>query len=201
MFDALSTLIDPLAAMLPLWVLLSLRVGVALAAMPAPFGDVAPVRSRVVLGLLVSVALTFPHPELANELVLDPYWLAKAALGEVLVGSVIGLTVRVTIAAVEAAGAFAGFSAGLAFAQSVDPTFGESNTPPARALSALAVLLFFSLQGHHAALAALRQTLLYAPPGSAFAAISADGIVRLGANIVAQGLRIAAPVVATMFLV
>jgi len=200
-FQALSALIDPMLPLAPLVMLVSLRIGVAFAAMPSPFGSGAPVQSRAVLGFLLGVALCLPRPELAQNMSIDPYWLAYASLGEVLVGSVIGLTVRVTIAAVEAAGAFVGFSAGLAFAQSVDPTFGESNSPPARLLGSFAVLLFFVLQGHHAVLAALARSLDFAPPGRALAAVDHEGVLRIGAEMVAQGLRIAAPVVGTMFLV
>lgn len=200
-FEALSALIDPLVPLAPLVMLVSLRVGVAFAAMPSPLGGGAPVQSRAVLGFLVGVAIVLPRTQLAEGMSLDPYWLAYASLGEVLVGSVIGLTVRVTVAAVEAAGAFVGFSAGLAFAQSVDPTFGESNSPPARLLGAFAVLLFFVLQGHHAVLAALGHSLDFARPGHALAVVDHEGVLRLGARMVAQGLRIAAPVVGTMFLV
>ncbi len=201
MFNALSAIIDPMVPLAPLVMLVALRVGVAFAAMPSPLGSGAPVQSRAVLGFLVGVAIVLPHTELAENIRLDPYWLAYASLGELLVGSVIGLTVRVTVAAVEAAGAFVGFSAGLAFAQSVDPTFGESNSPPAHLLASFAVLLFFVLQGHHAVLAALGHSLDFAPPGHALAVVNHEGVLDLGASMVAQGLRIAAPVVGTMFLV
>lgn len=201
MLDALAALIEMIAPMAPLVTLISIRIGVAFAAMPAPFGDVSPIRSRAVLGLLVGLAVVIPRTELAEGMTMDPTFLLAAGAGEAMVGAVIGLTVRVTIAAVEAAGAMVGFSAGLAFAQSLDPTFGESNSPPARALSSLAVLLFFVLQGHHAVLAAIGASIDHAPPGNAFRAVAHEGVLQLGTNLVAQGLRIAAPVVATMFLV
>lgn len=201
MLDALAALIEMIAPTMPLITLISVRVGVAFSAMPAPFGDVSPVRSRAIVGLLVGFAIIIPRTELAEGMSMDPTFLLAAGAGEAMVGAVIGLTVRVTIAAVEAAGAMIGFSSGLAFAQSLDPTFGESNSPPARALSSFAVLLFFVLQGHHAVLAALGASVDHAPPGNAFRAVAHEGVLQLGTNLVAQGLRIAAPVVATMFLV
>ncbi len=201
MLEALDELMVLIGPLLPLIGLLSLRVGVAFAAMPSPFGDGAPVRVRAALGVLVAFSLALPRVEMAAEMSMEPAWLLPAALGEVLVGGVIGLTVRVTLAAVEAAGAFAGFSSGLAFAASVDPTLGESSSPLGRALSALAVLIFFAVGGHHAVLAALDFSFTHAPPGNAFGAVVHDGILTIGSEIAAQGLRIAAPVVATMFLV
>lgn len=188
-------------SMLPLVVLLSIRVGVMLAAMPAPLGSLAPVRVRAGLGFLIAISLALPHPAMAAELPTAPAALLALAVPELFVGLVIGTTARVTLAAAEVAGTAIGFSSGLAFANSLDPTFGESSPPTARALSAFAVVLFFSLHGHHAALAALDQSLTLAPPGHAFAVAAQDGVLNVGASLMARGLRIASPVVATMFIV
>ncbi len=187
------------------WLLVSLRVGVAFALLPAPFGGGAPRRIRAAAGLLVGWALTlstpWPADPAAAAAVLRPVWLLRAALGEVLLGGIVGLTARLVLASAEMAGAWMGFSAGLGFARSVDPTFGASATPPARALSALAVVVFFALEGHHTVLRALGATLRLAPPGAAFGAFSPPGVLTIGAAMMARGLQMAAPVVATLFLV
>lgn len=192
---------DAAFAFVPLVVLLSIRVGVMLAAMPAPFGSVAPVRIRVALGLLIAVALSLPQAALAHELPLEPLALLRLAIPEAFVGMLLGTTVRVTLAGAQIAGTAIGFSSGLAFANSLDPTFGESAPPTSRALSSFAVVLFFTLGGHHAAMEALSQSMELAPVGDAFANVSEHGVLSIGANMMAQGLRIASPVVATMFIV
>ncbi|NOY91173.1 MAG: flagellar biosynthetic protein FliR [Deltaproteobacteria bacterium] len=192
---------DAAFAFIPLVVLLSLRVGVMLAAMPAPFGSLAPVRVRVALGLLIAVALSLPHAAMANALPIEPLALMRLAIPEMLVGLIIGTTVRVTLAGAQIAGTAIGFSSGLAFANSVDPTFGESVPPTSRALSSFAVVLFFTLGGHHAALEALTQSITIAPPGNAFVAVAHEGVLNIGSQMMTQGLRIASPVVATMFIV
>jgi flagellar biosynthetic protein FliR len=94
-----------------------------------------------------------------------------------------------------------GFSTGLAFAQSVDPTYGEVATPPQQALGALAIAIFFAIQGHHAALGALAESLRMLPPGDLSTRVPFESVSNVGIRLVAHGLRIAAPVVATMFLV
>jgi len=192
---------DAAFSFLPLVILLSIRVGVMLAAMPAPFGSVAPARVRVALGLLIAVALSLPHVAMAQDLPLEPLALMRLAVPEMFVGMVIGTTVRATLAAAQVAGTAIGFSSGLAFANSVDPTFGESAPPTSRAISSFAVVLFFSLGGHHAALEALTESVALAPPGDAFAAANHEGVLNIGASMMGQGLRIASPVVATMFIV
>ena len=185
----------------PLVLLVSIRVGVAFASMPAPFGDLAPMQIRAAAGVLVALALVLPHPEAAHGIHVSAAWLARAGLGEAVLGAVMGFTVRVTLAAAEIAGSIAGFSMGMGFATSVDPTFGEAVPPTTRAIGSFAIVVFFALQGHHVLLTAMAATLELAPPGRAFDAVSHEGILRVGSSMMAHGLRIAAPVVATMFVV
>ncbi len=196
--EALSTLG---LALLPTVMLVSLRVGVALVSFPAPFSDLAPAQVRVALSLLIALAISVSRAGHGPELDLETMTLVRGALGEVAVGLVIGLTVRATLAAVETAGSLAGTAMGLSFATSVDPLRGEEVLPTTRLLGALAGLVFFSIQGHHAVFAALGASLDVAPPGAALAVLAHDGVLRVGTDIVAQGLRIAAPVIATMFIV
>lgn len=186
---------------MPLWLLVSVRVGVMFASMPAPFGDLSPMRVRAVMGLAVSLAIAIPNTEVVPAIAFDPWVMGRAAVGEALVGVVIGLTVRVTIAAAEVAGNVAGMGMGLGFANSVDPLLGENSTPVARLLSSFSALIFLLLQGHYIVLASIAQSLRHAPVGDVTSAILHDGILEIGTSMMAQGLRIAAPVIATLFIV
>ncbi len=186
---------------IPLWLLASTRVGIAIAALPPPFGEQAPRTIRAALGLVLALALTLPLPGLDDPHATEPLWLLKAAAVEVLVGGVLGLTVRLTLATASIAGSFMGMSSGLAFAQSVDPTLGEQTTPVGRAQNRIAAVLFFGLEGHHALFRALGASLRVAPPGGVGDALLEEGIFVIGSSLVSSGLRIAAPVMATMFLV
>jgi flagellar biosynthetic protein FliR len=194
-------LIASVSAWLPLVFLISVRIGTAFALMPAPFGALSPLQVRSILGLLCAVTIALPNGHLVETVPPDPLIMGVGAIGEALVGGVIGLTVRVTLAATEIAGTMAGFSMGLGFATSVDPTFGESSLPTTRAISAFAVVVFLGFQGHHVVLAALANSISFAPPCNAFGVIAQEGILDIGSDMLAQGLRISAPVVATMFIV
>lgn len=200
--DSLTSALDWLEPIIPFVMLVSLRVGVALSAMPAPFGDLAPMKVRAALAFMIGFALATPLLGTPAALVGDhPVVLLRAAGGEVLVGAVIGVTVRVILAAISVAGTAVGFSSGLAFAQSVDPAFGESMTPVARAMGTLGIAFFLAMHGHHVVLDALAATMRTAPPGNVFGALELGGIVHVGGSVVAHGLRMSAPVVATMFIV
>lgn len=188
---------------LPLLGLISLRIGVALALMPAPFGTTTPATMRMALGVLLALVVGLPvvATDAAPIMGTDPVALGVGALGEVLVGSVIGLTARVTLAAAHVAGTFVGTSIGLGFASSIDPTMGEESLPTSTVLGGLATVVFLAMQGHHQVIAALSGSLEIAPPGAALHTVASSGLLRLGEATVAHGLRIAAPVVATMFIV
>ena len=188
-------------ALLPMVLLVSIRVAVALISFPAPFSEVAPPQVRAALGVLIALAVSVSRTEIPVALELQPLTLIRGALGEVAVGLVIGLTVRVTLAAVETAGSLAGTAMGLGFATTVDPLRGEEVLPTTQLLGALGGLVFFTIRGHHAVLAALGATLDLAPPGAALEAVMHGGVLAIGGDIVAHGLRIAAPVIATMFIV
>lgn len=151
--------------------------------------------------MMVAVALATPHWGEASTIPLSPWFLGAAAVGEAVVGAVIGLTIRVTLAAAEVAGNMCGFSMGQGFASSVDPNFGEQMLPVGRILSGLAILIFFALNGHHIAFAAVGWSLTHAPPGNALEPILQDGLLEIGGGLMAQGLRIASPIVGAMFIV
>ncbi|MDD9946763.1 MAG: flagellar biosynthetic protein FliR [Myxococcales bacterium] len=184
------------------WVLLiSARVGVTMAAMPAPFGSVAPTKMRAGLSLALAVAIGVGYAPVRPDQLPHGLQLIAAGFGELLVGAVIGLTVRVTLAAAEVAGSISGFSMGLGFATSVDPSYGESLSAPARLMMALGAAIFFIFEGHHTVVRALATSLQVAPPGDVLGTVLNDGVLTLGSRLLARGLQIASPVLGTMMIV
>lgn len=195
------THLDDLAHLVPYVVLVSIRVGIAFASLPAPLGSGAPGQVRAVLSVLVAAAIAIPHVEDARALPLDAIWLGVAGLGEALVGAAIGLTARLAIGAAEAAGESVASSMGLGFAQTIDPGSGTESPVVAHALTLLATVAFFALSGHHAIIAGLARSIEVAPPGAALDPHIALSALELARGLVAAGLRIASPVVGTMLVV
>ena len=195
-----AVLIGSLQPLITLTILVSVRIGVMLSMLPAPFSSTSPRLFRAAFSLLAAFALAVPNVSLGS-VPLEAIPLGRAAVGEALVGSILGLTARVTLAAADVAGAFAGFSMGLGFASTIDPMFGEQSTPTSRLLVSFATFIFFVTGGHHVLFLALAATLKTAPPGEAMSGFSADGVVVLGSEMITHGLRIAAPVIATLFII
>lgn len=190
-----------LTDMLPLFVLASLRIALTLTGLPAPFGGVAPMRVRTAISVALSLALCIPLIGHLPPIQTDVVSLGRAAVCELLLGSVMGLTVRVTLAATEVAGTLAGQAMGLGFATSIDPSHGESVLPTTYLLGSLGTLIFFAFNGHHVVIAALADSFTYIPIGQGLPETVRHGALRIGSDLVARGLQIAAPVVATMFIV
>jgi flagellar biosynthetic protein FliR len=186
---------------LPLFVLASLRIALTLAGMPAPFGGLAPMRIRTALSVALSLALCFPLVGHLPPIATDVVSLGRAAICEMMLGAVMGLTVRVTLAAAEVAGTLAGQAMGLGFATSIDPSHGESILPTTYLLGSLGTVIFFAFNGHHVVIAALSESLIHVPIGQGLPDAVRYSALKLGSDLVARGLQIAAPVVATMFIV
>jgi flagellar biosynthetic protein FliR len=196
-----TSLIEEGMRIAPFVAMVSLRVGVVLALLPAPFGELAPTRVRAALSFVLAYVLSIPTLGGAFAMSFEPPALFVSGLSELIIGAVIGLTVRVTMAAAESAGTLAGNAMGLGFASQIDPLFGSEGVPTTMITSSLAVLIFFVLHGHHVVLEALSASLTLAPCGHGFPALRLESLASIGGRIVMQGLRIAAPVVATMFIV
>jgi len=187
--------------LLPLFVLASLRIALTLAGLPAPFGGVAPMRVRTALSVALSLALCIPLIGRLPPIATDVVSLGRAAVFEIMLGSVMGLTVRVTLAAVEVAGTLAGQAMGLGFATSIDPSHGESILPTTYLLGSLGTAIFFAFNGHHIVIAALSDSLIHIPIGQGLPESVRNAGLHIGGDLVARGLQIASPVVASMFIV
>lgn len=182
--------------------LISARVGGALMAMPAPFGSLAPVPIRAITTMLISAALTIAHGQRQADMIhVQGLFLLVAALGEVMVGAIIGLSVRVVIAVAEIAGTLSSFAMGLGFATAIEPNYGESSAPPTQLLAFFSMLMFFIFEGHQAVLMALGRSLEVAPPGHVLERLLGAQVIQVTSHMVGHGLKIAGPVVATMMMI
>ncbi|WP_372425672.1 flagellar biosynthetic protein FliR [Salinarimonas chemoclinalis] len=108
--------------------------------------------------------------------------------GEILVGLVLGLAVRMVVGALQTAGTIIAQQMGLGFAMTVDPSAGGQQTAIANFLTLLAITLIFVTDLHHLAIAAVRASYDMLPPGGL---PESGDVARLGIEAVGRGFALA----------
>lgn len=181
------------------WMMVFLRSLGVILQLPVLAGHPIPIPVRVGFSVCLATLLAGLVPTAPVPLTLWPFIAAVAS--EVVIGLAMGFVARMAFAAVEMAGRVISSEIGL----SALPGMGApelSTEPLAAMLSALALVLFFLLGGHHAVLTAFMRSFFLAPAGHASLDPGAGTqLIRATGHVIELGLRIAAPFIAMNFLV
>ena len=156
-----------------------------------------PLRMRVVLGFVLTVALA---PILPTA---PPVALASGAgllvlLQQIAIGAVLGFSLRIVYAVIEFAGQFMAMQMGLSFATMFDPINGAQTPVVAQLMTLTTTLILFAFNGHHVILAALAESFDEIPIAAVLNAPGFANVVLWGGSIFASGLHIALPVTAAL---
>lgn len=187
---------------LPVFVLVIGRLGGLIMFQPMIGGLIVPVRVRMMLMFGLAVLIT-PLVDL-NAAAPDTFGgITLAMAGEVLLGALMGLMVRVVFLGLEMGGLLIAQESGLAFGQIADPTTGIQQSMVGNFYVQLASVIFLILGGHRALFAVALDTFRTVPllgGGTVFIPgieVLFDAMM-VGAII---AVRVAAPVVLTLFLI
>ncbi|MCA9244732.1 MAG: flagellar biosynthetic protein FliR [Phycisphaerales bacterium] len=185
---------------LPLFALIVCRLGGVVMFLPMIGGLAVPFRIRalLVMGLSAMVA-PFVNPPTQPP---DIAGVALAMSGEVLIGVLIGLTLRGVFMAVQMGGQIIAQEAGVAYGQAVDPTFGEDQSVFATFYLQLGGIVFLAVGGHRALLAACLDSFETIPLLGDTGVFDAGVTLLTDALTVGAGIafRVAAPTLITLFL-
>lgn len=186
---------------LQMFFLVFLRTGAFLMAIPLLNSSSVPVIFRLALTLAASLLL-FPllgSPSTsASAGVLS---LSIAATGEVLIGILAGLAIRLVFEGVQLAGELAGYQMGLAIAEVIDPASEDQVAILAQFTSLLATVIFLILNGHHWFIRTLVESCHMIPPGG-FHVNGAvlERLARMTGEMFLIGLKAGAPVIVALLL-
>ncbi len=162
------------------------RVGTLVMLMPGVGEQTVSPRLRLAFALLVALVL-YPVTRGLFPAIAGPALIATF-LGEILIGLVLGLTVRMVLAALQTAGLLIAQNIGLAYAMTVDPTFGGQSAAIGNFLTLLGLTLVFAADLHHLALQAIRDSYALLPPG---VLPQAGDALALAARATARGFSLA----------
>ncbi len=202
---------------LPAWLLVLFRITGIFIFSPMLGGLAIPRQVKVALALALSVcvypalvpgpfspAWSPPQQAMASIMAgdLNLWFIAPVVLAELMVGIAIGFVATLPIAAMQLGGRVIDQQMGLAFAQIVNPELGEESSPVAEIYFIAALSLFIIANGHLAMIDILLSTFHHVGLGT----FQADGflldlLVTLVDTTFALAIRVAAPLLAAVFLV
>jgi flagellar biosynthetic protein FliR len=177
--------------------LVFVRIGTTMLLMPGIGDPYVPPRVRLFLALMIALTLA---PILGSTLPAMPESAAHLVIliaGEVLIGAFFGTMTRLYISALTTAGMIIAFMTSLANALTPDPSAAQQGSIAGSFLVVTAVLTIFTLDLHHAMLAAVIDSYqLFVPGRVPPVADFADMITRVVAQTFQLSFQIAAPFIA-----
>lgn len=160
------------------------------------FGSAAiPTRIKAVLVIAVTAVL---YPALAARVavVSVPQW-PLVVVHELVVGIALGIAANLVFDAVQLAGQVLSIQMGYSLVNILDPQTQVESTVVAMFHQTIAMLVFLSLNVHHALLRVVAKSFEYLPVGAAnIRPLFTSAVLKIGGSVFSLGMQIAAPVLA-----
>jgi flagellar biosynthesis protein FliR len=161
-----------------------------------------PVQVKVALGIFLSFVFYPIAAAGAPEVDLQLLGMFLMALKEVAMGLLMGFATGLIFAGVTFAGELMGYDLGLSMASEFDPETGATNPVLGQFLQLVLMLVFLSINGHHFVLQALRLSYDAVPIGAlSISTALTDRMLSLTGLIFAIGIKLAAPILVSSFLI
>lgn len=189
---------------LPNFFLILIRITSFFVTVPIFSSKGVPASFKIGLSFYVSL-LIFLSMGTVHPVAIDAAYMLSA-VREVLVGLLLGFTAYLFFTVVQVAGSFIDIQMGFGIANVIDPLTGVQSPVFGNLKYMIAMLLFLSLNGHHALLRAIMQSYDWIPlDNHLFEHLQNRSIVDLllqsSATLFYLAFQMAAPMIFTMFLV
>jgi flagellar biosynthetic protein FliR len=165
------------------------------------FGNNAiPQRIKFVIGFLVTVAIIPLVPPMPD--VPPGSWVGLSILArQVLIGVLLGFSLRIAFSAVDMAGQLIGLQMGLSFAIFYDPLNASQTPVVAEFFGLMALLIFLALDGHLLSLSLLARSFTLLPVSANPLGPNAySAFLAWGATIFSAGLLLSLPLIAALLI-
>jgi flagellar biosynthesis protein FliR len=186
--------ISLLPALAATFMLVFARVGAMVMLLPGLGESNIPVRIKIAIAVLLTLIILPLHRADYHIDLGSMASLVVMMVYEILIGVVLGATARVTLAALQVAGAVIAQQLGLGFVTSVDPTQGQQGVVIGNFLTLLGVTMLFATDSHHLVIAALNDSYSIFSPGEV---VPSGDVAALATRAFAAafkiGMQLAAP--------
>jgi flagellar biosynthesis protein FliR len=170
------------------------RIAAMVMLMPGLGETNIPVRLKLSIALLLTLIMLPLHRQAYQIDMQSLTSLLVLMLQEIVIGIVLGATARVTLGALQVAGAVIAQQMGLGFVTSVDPTQGQQGVLVGNFLTMLGVTLLFATDSHHLVIAALNDSYKIFGPGESMPSGDVASLAtRAFAAAFKIGLQLSAP--------
>ena len=188
-------------AQLQLFFLVFLRVGAIIMFMPVFDSKSIPLFFKVALAFTTSIVL-FPMLDLDPLPVFNNvYAMGIKVMGEILIGLVIGFSVKLIFAGIQLAGQLAGYQMGMALANVMDPSSSQQVPLLAQFTNLVGLLIFITINAHYWFIKALTHSFQMVPPLHVnFRGSLMEHLINMSGNMFVIGIQIGAPVIACLLI-
>ncbi len=186
---------------LQIFFLIFLRVGAIMMFIPIFDTRNIPVLFKAGLAFSVSILL-FPILKLDNiPFITSAIPFGIGVIGEIMLGIIIGLSVKLIFAGIQLAGQLSGFQMGLAIANVMDPVTSAQVSIIAQLNNLTAMLIFLTINAHHMFLRALAESFRLVPPFDVqFSNSLIEHLISLSGNMFIIAIKVGAPVIVALLL-
>ncbi len=184
---------------LQIFFLIFLRVGAIIMFIPVFGTRNVPVLFKAGLAFSVSILL-FPILKLDNiPFTTGAIPFGIGVTGEIMLGVIIGFSVKLIFTGIQLAGQLAGFQMGLAIANVMDPITSAQVSVIAQFNNLFAMLIFLTINAHHMFLRAIVESFRLIPPLDVqFSNSLIEHLISLSGNIFIIAIKIGAPVIVAL---
>jgi flagellar biosynthetic protein FliR len=187
--------ISLLPALAAAFMLVFARIGAMVMLLPGLGESTIPVRVKLAIALMLTLIILPLHRNAYQVDMQSLTSLLVLMLREIVIGIVLGATARVTLSALQVAGAVIAQQMGLGFVTSVDPTTqGQQGILIGNFLTMLGVTMLFATDSHYLVIAALNDSFTIFSPGETMASGDVASLAtRAFAAAFRIGLQLSAP--------
>ena len=181
--------------------LIMLRISATIVFLPIFSSRNIPMIFKIGLALCVSFILFPILTSSKAPFIIEPVSFLIGIAGEIIIGVIIGLCVRLIFTAVQLSGQLVGFQMGFAIANVMDPVTSSHSSIIAQLNNLIALMIFLAVNAHHLLLQGMVESFRLVPLfGFSFSNSLMEQFMKLSCNMFIIAIKIGSPIIVALLL-